>query len=122
MIDVSDSELVIMNALWRRSPMRSGEIVEAISATRSWHKKTVNTLIRRLVDKGAIQYDKSPGAYLYYPAIDKDAYRVAKTTKLVSDLYDGKIAPMIATFAEADSLSDQDIAALEKVISELSER
>ncbi len=109
-----------MTALWRRSPMRSGEIVEAVYPERHWHKKTVNTLIRRLVDKGAIDYDKAPGGFLYFPVLDKASFRKDKAQNLLCDLFDGQLSPLLTTFVDADSLSETDLKELRKLISRLS--
>lgn len=119
-IDISESELVIMRALWRRSPMRSSEIVEAVAPVRDWHKKTVNTLIRRLVDKGAIDYDEAPGAFVYFPVLDKEVFRKRKAHKLLSELFEGRVTPLLATFVDDENLSDADLRELRKLISKLS--
>ena len=56
-IKISDSELEVMQALWKIKKGTSSEIIAAISNT--WSKKTIQTLISRLVSKDVIGVDKS---------------------------------------------------------------
>ena len=119
-IDITESELVVMNALWRSSPMRSREIVEATSEKRDWHKKTVNTLIRRLVEKGAIGYEEAPGGFLYHPEVSRDSYRQREASRMINDLFDGEVSPLLSAFADAEKLSESDLDELRNLIDRLS--
>ncbi len=120
-IDITESELVVMNVLWLESPVRSREIVEATSEKRQWHKKTVNTLIRRLVDKGAVGYEEAPGGFLYHPMITKEAYRRREASRMINDLFDGEVSPLLSAFAETEKLSDADLDELRNLIERLSQ-
>ncbi len=119
-VEITDSELVVMSALWRASPLRSREIVEVTSGERTWHRKTVNTLIRRLVEKGAISYEEAPGGFLYYPEITKESYRQRQANKLIKGLFGGKVSPLLSAFAETQKLSDSDLDELRSLIERLS--
>ena len=108
-IDITESELVVMTVLWRASPLRSREIVEATSDQRAWHRKTVNTLIRRLVEKGAVNYEEAPGGFLYCPAITKESYRQREANRMIKGLFDGEVSPLLSAFVETEKLSDSDL-------------
>lgn len=118
--DISESELVILDALWKQSPMRSGEIAATLESRKNWHQRTVNTLVRRLVEKEALGYDKAPGGFLYYPLIRREDFRQERATKLVKELFDGEVSPLIAAFAEHEDLSPNDLEELRNLVSRLS--
>lgn len=120
-IDITESELVVMTVLWRASPLRSREIVEATSDERTWHRKTVNTLIRRLVEKGAVNYDEAPGGFLYYPAITKESFRQREANRMIKGLFDGEVSPLLSAFVETEKLSDSDLDDLRNLIERLSQ-
>ena len=120
-VDITESELVVMTALWRASPLRSREIVEATSRERTWHRKTVNTLIRRLVEKGAISYEEAPGGFLYRPAITKESYRQRQANRLIKGLFGGEVSPLLSAFVETEKLSDSDLDELRSLIERLSQ-
>jgi predicted transcriptional regulator len=118
-VEITDAERAIMEALWHEHPLRIGEIVQQVAPSRSWHRKTVSTLIRRLVAKGAVAYEEGTGGFLYFPLIDKEDYRRGEAKKLVTDLFDGKVGPLLACFAEADTLSKSELRELRKLVAKL---
>lgn len=100
--------------------MRSRDIVEATADQREWHKKTVNTLIRRLVDKGAVSYEEARGGFLYYPVVTKKSYRQREANRMIKGLFDGEVSPLLTAFAETEKLSDSDLDELRALVEKLS--
>ena len=118
-IEITKAERAIMEALWKKHPLRSGEISQRVAEDQAWHRKTVSTLIRRLVDKGAIGFEKGVGGFLYSPLIYKEDYCLGETRKIVTELFEGEITPLLATFAKSETLSKSDLAELRKLIDRL---
>jgi len=48
---ISDAEWTVMNVLWTRGPSSLAEVVREIEGRLHWKPRTVQSLIRRLVDK-----------------------------------------------------------------------
>ena len=69
MLDISNAERAIMQVIWQRSPCTAAEIVQQLQQQKDGHEKTVNTLLNRLVSKGALAYETRGRAYLYSPLI-----------------------------------------------------
>ena len=66
MIQISESELEVMKILWNIKSGTSSQIIEKLSITTDWKPKTIQTLITRLVAKGALKVDKSnKKSYIY---------------------------------------------------------
>jgi BlaI family penicillinase repressor len=118
-IEITKAERAVMEALWSGHPLRNGEIAQRVAADHEWHRKTVSTLVRRLVEKGAVGYEKGIGGFLYSPLIYREDYRLGETKKMVTDLFDGEITPLLACFAKSEVLSRSDLAELRKLIDEL---
>ena len=118
-IEITEAERRIMKVLWNDRPLRSGEIVQKVADDRHWHSKTVNTLIRRLVDKGAVGFERKTGGFLYFPLIAREDYRRDETKRFVSDLFDGEITPLLACFAKSEALTEPDLQELRKLIAKL---
>jgi len=118
-IEITKAERAVMEALWSEYPLRNGEIARRVSADHEWHSKTVSTLVRRLVGKGAIAYEKGIGGFLYSPLIFREDYRLGETRKMVTDLFDGEITPLLACFARSEALSKSDLSELRKLIEKL---
>ena len=71
---ISESELEVMKVLWQfQRPLSSGEIIEALTAKTLWKPKTIQTMLNRLVAKGAVAADKNSGkAYAYQALVAED--------------------------------------------------
>ena len=75
--EMSQSESLIMNFLWREGAKTFVEIMTYLNQSegRDWKKQTVNTFIRRLSDKGLISADETGRNRIYHVFLFVDAYR-----------------------------------------------
>ena len=71
---ISEAEYEIMKAVWKNAPISTNEVVELFEGG-NWSPKTVQTLLARLVKKGALGYEKRGRVFVYSPLIDEEEYR-----------------------------------------------
>lgn len=116
---ISEAELEIMEALWRRSPQTATEVAEEVAPERGWSLQTVKTMLARLHDKQAIDHEKDGRRFLYSPRIARKDYVRGESRRFVDRLFGGRISPLIAQLAERDGLSNSDIDEIERLIREL---
>jgi predicted transcriptional regulator len=116
---ISAAESLIMETLWRQSPLSAEEIAAAVAPDQNWSDKTVKTLLNRLLTKSAIAAERDGRRYLYSPMIPRSAYVQDESRSLIDRLFDGKLAPLVSHFAETNQLSPEDIAELKRLIGEL---
>lgn len=116
MSDISKAEFEVLDALWESYPASANELIERLNQKKSWHDKTVKTLLNRLVKKQAIGYQKEQRKYLYSPLLERDAYRQSESQSLVERLFSGKISPLVAGFAKNKDLKKEDIEELKDII------
>lgn len=55
---ISEAEFEVMKVIWEHAPISTNEITEKLTQTTAWSPKTIQTLIKRLVTKGALSYEK----------------------------------------------------------------
>lgn len=116
---ISAAESLIMEALWRRSPLSAEEVAAEVGPEQNWADKTVKTLLNRLLTKNAVAAERDGRRYLYSPLIERAAYVQDESRGLVDRLFDGKLAPLVSHFAETNQLSADDIAELKRLVAEL---
>ena len=114
--DISNAEFEVLDVLWDGYPTTSSDIVERLNQKKPWHDKTVKTLLSRLVKKGVVDFDKAQRQYLYRPLIAREDYTKKEATSFVSRIFKGKVAPLVAGFANQNSLSQQDVDELKALI------
>lgn len=105
---ITESESHVMEALWKASPLTSGAIVRRVAPVAGWSPKTVRTLLDRLIDKGALSRDKQGRQYRYRPLLSREQWLRQQAAELVENHCDGRLAPLVAAFADAEHISPSD--------------
>jgi len=118
-IRLSQFELEIMNALWELGRASVREIQELLPETRRPAYTTVQTMVYRLEQKGALQRVRKIGnAHVFEPLITRDeAHR-----RLINDLlnlFGGSAQPLMAHLVEAGKLTLDDLRELETTLQKL---
>ncbi len=111
-------ELEVMDALWKIGSGSIREIQEKLPEKKRPAYTTVQTIIRRLEEKGAVRTVKKIGnAFIFEPIVT----RKAAHHKLINDLlelFGGSARPLMAHLAEAGKLNLEDVRELETLLIE----
>lgn len=116
---ISEAEHAVMEALWKRSPMTASQVCEDVCQKRDWSLATVKTLLSRLVAKNAVATTPDGRRFLYSPLLARADYAGTESRRLVDRLFGGRAAPLFAQLAEAEALTDDDLAEMEALLKEL---
>jgi BlaI family transcriptional regulator, penicillinase repressor len=116
---ISEAESVVMEVLWRSSPIATEDVMAALEPNGKWQESTVKTLLNRLLKKGAISARKDGRRYLYSPVLKRKQWLSNESTGLLNRLFDGRVAPLVAHFSQQRKLSKNDIADIKRLIQEL---
>ena len=107
-----DSELKVMEPLWEDGPQSAGELAKRLAASCGWNRNTTYTVIRKLVDKGAVA--RSEPGFLCTALVTREEVRRQETDSLISRLFGGSRTQFLSAFlsekdltpAEADQLRE----------------
>lgn len=113
---ISDAEWQVMDVLWDRSPISSGEVVERLGGTSDWQPKTIKTLLGRLVKKGFVDYREDGKRYLYQPAIGRREVVGHESRTFLERVFRGDGASLLAHFAREVDLTDEQISGLQRLL------
>lgn len=116
---ISEAEHAVMEALWASSPLSATDVAGEIGEERGWSLATVKTLLSRLVAKQVVATEPQGRRFLYRPLLERADYVGGESRRLVERLFGGRAAPLFAQLAEAEALSDEDIAEIEALLKEL---
>lgn len=106
---ISNAELEVMRILWREGkPVPFSDIRIELQNTTDWEKSTINTLIRRLADKGVITSQKQNVIY-YTPNISEAEYIQAEEKNMLDKLYGGSAKKFVAALCNRGQLNEDDI-------------
>ncbi len=113
---ISEAEFEVMKIVWKYAPVNTNEITEHLVRTTSWSPKTIQTLIKRLVNKGALSYEKQSRVFVYTPLVDKNEYIGQESSSFLKRFYDGNISKMLSAYIESDKLSENEIDTLRSLL------
>lgn len=114
---ISEAEFEVMIIVWKYAPISTNEITEKLLRTTSWSPKTIQTLIKRLVNKGAFTYEKQSRVFVYTPVVDEKEYIGQESNTFLKRYYDGDITAMLSAYIENDKLSETEIDNLRSLLS-----
>jgi predicted transcriptional regulator len=106
-------ELAIMNAFWRMGAASVREVQDSLPGKKRPAYTTVQTVVYRLEEKGALRKVKRIGnAYVFEPAITREAAQRRLIDDLL-DLLDGSTRPLMAHLMDSGKLSLDDLREIE---------
>ena len=113
---ISEAEFEVMKVIWKHAPISTNEITEKLTRTTKWNPKTIQTLIKRLVTKGALSYEKQSRVFVYTPLIEEKEYICQESHSFLERYYDGDITAMLSAYIEDDKLSESEIDTLRSLL------
>ena len=120
-IKLTRFELEIMHALWDLERASAREILDTLSDKRRPAYTTVQTIIGRLEEKGAVRRVKKIGnALIFEPTISRKSVHGQLITELLQ-LFGGSARPLMAHLAEMGKLNLEDVRELETLMTEQQE-
>jgi BlaI family transcriptional regulator, penicillinase repressor len=111
-------EMELLEALWKLGPASIREIQESLPEDRQPEYTTVQTIMYRLEEKGAVERVKKIGnAHIFRPLVTRKSALGALIDDLVGIL-GGSHEPLVAHLAESGRISLRELKELEKLVKE----
>ncbi len=114
-----DSEIRVMNVLWREGDATAKHISDVLKAEVGWNMNTTYTLIKRCIGKGAIQ--RSEPGFLCRALVPREEVQEAETNELIDKVYDGSAANLFAALLGRRTLTAGQIERLKKIVEDWEE-
>lgn len=119
--EMSESEEMIMKYLWNSQEGRYfNEIMEHLNSTyqKDWKKQTINTFIKRLIDKGLVSFENVGGSKLYVPAINREQYRQGEAKSFLDEFYQGSVYTFLSALSGGKSIDKKTAEKLRNMLEE----
>jgi BlaI family penicillinase repressor len=115
---ISDAEWTVMKVLWDHGSCTVAEVVKELEGRLHWKPRTIQTLIRRLADKGALQVETLGREFRYTPAVAQDQCQQEEGRSFLDRVFNGRLTPFVAGLMEREDVSQDDLAALREVLAQ----
>ena len=111
-----DSELKVMEVLWEQGSLPARDIVDVLSAKIGWNKNTTYTVIKKCIEKGAIEREEPN--FLCKPLVTKAEVAQSETEQLIDKMFGGSSELFFSSFLKNQGISEEDAKRLSKMIKE----
>lgn len=98
--------------VWKNAPLTTKELVAICKKELNWARTTTYTVLRKLCDRGVFEMKDSTVTIL----IPKDEFHAIRSEQFVRENFQGSLPAFIAAFTTRQSLSNEEIAELKKLI------
>ena len=115
---IFDSELKILDILWRDGDTTAKRIAEILAEKTGWSKTTTYTVIKKCLAKGVVGR-KEPN-FDCYALITREQAQETETSLLIDKMFDGMPDQLMASVLGRKKLSQKEIKRLKDLISKLS--
>ena len=113
-IRLHEGELNVMELLWSNSVLAAKDIAKIIKEYIGWEKNTTYTVIKRLIDKGAVTRE-DPG-FLCRAQITKKEVQRIETEALLAKMFNSSLRIFIQDYLGQRRLSTEEIIELQRMI------
>lgn len=113
-----DSERKVMEVLWEAdAPLTAKEVAQKLGETVGWNKNTTYTVIKKCVEKGAIQR-REPN-FQCFPLVRREEVQAAAAAELVDKVFGGSASLLFASLLSGRQLPPEEVQRLRALIDEL---
>lgn len=114
---ITDGEMKLMEIVWERGEIRSGELAGLAFERLGWKKSTVYTLLKKLSNKGVISSIQS----VITPNVSREEALSERSGEVLSSGYRGSLPMFLTAFLQKSRLSAEEARELKRLIDEYTE-
>ena len=118
-VKLFDSELKVMDVLWKEGEMTAKAISDLLKERIGWNMNTTYTVIKKCIAKGAIQ--RIEPHFVCRAGITREEVQAAETDELLGKLFDDSPDLLFASLLGHRRLTGAQIEKLRKMVDDLRE-
>ena len=113
---MSPAETEILRLVWQLDEATVQQICDQLPPKRDIGYKTVQTLLRRLENKGYLKHKTEGKAFVFFPAVKREDVVKRTVVDFLDRLFGGDPRPLMQFLAEDGRIDAEDIKRLKKLI------
>lgn len=112
-----DSELKVMDVLWREGDLPAKVIAKTLTEEIGWNVNTTYTLIKRCIAKEAIE--RSEPGFMCHALVSREQVQQEETQELIDKVFDGSADKLFASLLGGRRVSREQLERLRRMIDEM---
>ena len=116
-IKLFDSELKVMEVLWKEGNLTAGQISKILKEEIGWNRNTTYTVIKKCIEKGAIE--RVEPKFICKAMISKEDVQAYETEELIKRVFDGSKRNLFAALLSEKTLTRDELQQLKDLINQM---
>ena len=116
-MSLSNAEEQLMQILWKLEKAFMKDLIEAYPEPKP-ATTTIATLLRRMQDKGFVDYVQYGRSREYFPLVKKNSYFSKQVNGMIKNFFNDSAAQFASFFTQETDLSQKELEELKKLIDE----
>ena len=109
-----DSELKVMEVLWKRGDLTAKEIAQILERETGWNVNTTYTVIKKCVAKGAVRREEPH--FQCHALISRAEVQAEEAEELLGKLFDGAPDLLFASLLDSRKIGREQLERLRRLI------
>lgn len=116
-VKLYDSELKVMETLWREGNITAGQIAKLLKEEIGWNRNTTYTVIKKCIEKGAVE--RSEPKFMCRAAVSREEVQAYETKELIEKMFGGSRQKFFAALLSENTLKPDEIRQLKDMIEKM---
>jgi len=113
---LSDMQISVMKVLWCKGRATVTETQNELCNDKALAPTTVATMLKRLVDKKVVGFEKEGRQYIYFPLLSELEVQKSALSRMVEVLFDNKPAALVQQLLGQDNVDEEDLSKIEEIL------
>jgi BlaI family transcriptional regulator, penicillinase repressor len=109
-------QMKIMQVLWEKGRASAREITDALNETQAIAHSTVQTLLRKLEAKEAVQHEIQDRTFVFFPVANEDRVKWSAVSELMERAFGGSAAELVAYLFQQERISAEELEKIRKQV------
>ena len=102
-------QLRIMRVIWEKKRANAREITDAMNKISPIAHSTVQTLLRKLEEKGAAAHDIDDRTFIFYPLVEKESVTRFALREFIDRIFNGSPVGMVSYLIESEEIPPEEM-------------
>ena len=108
-------QMRIMQVLWKKKRASAREITDALNEFEPIAHSTVQTLLRTLEKKNAIDHDIDHRTFIFYPLVKNDRVIKDELGNIINHMFEGSAGSMVSHLVKNQYISPDELRKISKL-------
>ena len=118
---LGETEMEVLHHVWDLGEATVADVRERILENRDVAYTTIMTVMKKLAEKGYLDYHKEGRSYVYQPAQEPNEVQHSLLRRLMDKVFEGSPSALVQTLVKREDLSNDERAEIRALIDALDE-